>query len=58
MKRKRIYKGTKRSIVLSVLNGTYTIAQAAQTLHVQPATIKRWLDTVGQDVLVTNVTSE
>jgi len=45
MKRTHVYTGTKRSIVRSVIDGTYTIDQAARYVRVQPATVKRWLTT-------------
>ncbi len=51
MKRIYICKGTKRSIVASVLDGTYTIERAAFIVRVQPTTIKRWLKAFGPDAL-------
>jgi hypothetical protein len=51
VKRIHVYKGTKRSIVASVLNGAYTIEHAAFIVQVQPATIKRWLKQFGPDAL-------
>lgn len=50
-KRTHIYKGTKRSIVFNVLTGHYTIEKAAHLVYVQPVTIKRWLNTFGQEFL-------
>lgn len=46
-KRIHIYTATKRSIVLMVLEGKYTVEQAAQIMRVQPATINQWLKKYG-----------
>ncbi len=51
MKRTRIFQGTRRSIVLNVLNGHYTIDRAAFLARVSPATVKRWLTKYGSEVL-------
>jgi transposase-like protein len=52
MKRTRIFNGTRRSIVLNVLNGTYTVEQAAFYVRVQPVTVKQWLKKYGSEMLV------
>lgn len=43
MKHTYVYKGTKRAIVLGILDKTYSIEYAAQLARVKPATIKRWI---------------
>jgi transposase-like protein len=46
-----VYKGTKRAIVLAVLEGRYTVEKAAIIVRVKPETVKRWLKKFGPDVL-------
>ncbi len=46
-----IYKGTKRSIVLAVLEGHYTIEKAAFIVRVKPQTVRNWIKKLGPDVL-------
>jgi len=43
-------KQNKRSIVVSLLDGKYTIEVAARVRRVHPATIKQWLYTFGGEV--------
>lgn len=56
MKRTYTPKQNKQSIVLSILGGKYTIERAAIIMRVQPATIKRWLTTFGQDEVKVPIT--
>jgi transposase-like protein len=46
-----IYKGTKRAIVLAVLEGRYTVEKAAFIVRVTPQTVRNWLKKFGPEML-------
>ncbi len=54
---KRVWtpKQNKRSIVIAILEGIYTIEVAARIMRVQPDTIKCWLKAFERDVLFEDV---